>query len=191
MQNALDFRSPTPEGVSREEHEYRRWRATPPTLEEVETFLHANPMVASFQWAALVVQGARDREDGQTDTEALYKIALHTQIRKRAYEAWKQRSINQPMWKFNKLFAKTAMNQLTRRGFVDRQNFVTTAIELGYSAKDADDMFKDFLDGETNRTPNTTPTPTATPPPERRRTLEPTPTPPQGPPTRQEESMEG
>ena len=68
--NALDSRSPTPDGMTSEEHANQRWRREAPKMEDIDRFLCLNPLVGTFRWLDLVDQATKDREEGVRQSDA-------------------------------------------------------------------------------------------------------------------------
>ncbi|KAF7799541.1 hypothetical protein EIP86_010778, partial [Pleurotus ostreatoroseus] len=106
---ALDFRSPTPEGEDLAAFCIREWRSTPPTLDAVAEFLELNPLVNTFQWTDLVMLASEDLERGLSDSLPLLKVHLHTHMQRRAYELWRERAPTGLLSEFKRKFARTAV----------------------------------------------------------------------------------
>ncbi|KAI0085340.1 hypothetical protein BDY19DRAFT_996875 [Irpex rosettiformis] len=83
--DALDFRSPTPPGMSREEHIIAEWRNSPPDLKDVAEFLQLNPIVGTFQWLDLAEKAITDHGRDEINSITAVKVRLHTSFRKEAF----------------------------------------------------------------------------------------------------------
>ena len=69
-------------------------------------------MVGTFQWLDLVEEALEDRERGESNSLAILKVSLHTEVRKRAYNQWIVRNPKAPLTEFNQRFAKAAVRRI-------------------------------------------------------------------------------
>lgn len=113
--NPLDFDEPAPEGVDPVQHFLQGWRNTPQGIDNIREFLQLNPMVGTFEWGDLVEEAISDRDEGVHDSWAIWKVTMHTEMRKRAYERWSEAHPAKPLSEFNLRFAEVVVDKAQTR----------------------------------------------------------------------------
>ncbi|GJE94756.1 hypothetical protein PsYK624_109280 [Phanerochaete sordida] len=129
--DALDLGPREPEGADPVEHFLQEWRATPPSLDDVAEFLRLNPAVGTFQWIELVDRAYADREEGAEVTINTLKAALHSSLRRRAYERWATDHPRGELADFVKQYARAAAAVVAKRFEIAESEIPALQAEFG------------------------------------------------------------
>ncbi|GJE92813.1 hypothetical protein PsYK624_089700 [Phanerochaete sordida] len=129
--DALDLGPREPEGADPVEHLLQEWRAAPPSLDDVAEFLRLNPAVGTFQWMELVDRALADRAEGAGVTINTLKAALHSTMRRQAYDRWLAEHPREKLEDFNRRYARAAAAVVAKRFEVDDAAVSALQTEFG------------------------------------------------------------